>query len=331
MSLQSRVVSGFYRRLKAICYLLGIENLLYSKLQSKDVIILFHSVLDVERANVNIRNLSAVKFEKLVKYLKSNFKIVSLSEMLNSPSDVPRIAITFDDGLINNLRFALPILEKHRAPATIFITTCRLNGEGILWPDRWNLLSLRIRNEIVFSNVKYTKTAHNAFRNPQTGEKITDVFLRTDSAKREEFFTQVAKQLNYNPYEDQELENLVRIMKGEEIKILADSPMITIGSHCVTHENLLLLSPEEIENELIESKRYLEQVQNKSVESIAYPFGLYNRNIMDAAEKSGYKSQLAVDYIHTEDILDSRIHNRLGLYNDLTVFEQLDSIQRAFR
>lgn len=331
MSLPSRFVERLNRYIKAGCYTLRIENLLYPKVRNKDAILLFHSVLDNERADINIRNTSTATFEKIISYLSKYFSVVSLSELVSVPGNRPRIAITFDDGLINNLRYAVPVLEKYAAPATIFITTTYLRGESILWPDRWSLLSYRLRDDIVFDNQTYRKSAHNTFRNKKTGEKLTDVFLRTNPEVRESFFKSIGNQLNYNPADDREFEDMSRIMKGEEIRLLSQSPVISIGSHCVSHENLLLLSSAEVLKELTESKRYLEQVQPKTIDSIAFPFGLYNKNIMELAEKAGYRIQLAVNYLHNDDKKDPRIHDRIGLYNDLTVFEQIDKIQRALR
>jgi Polysaccharide deacetylase len=44
--------------------------------------------------------------------------------------------VTFDDGWLDNLTIALPILEKHNVPATIFVASSVLDAaEDIWWHD----------------------------------------------------------------------------------------------------------------------------------------------------------------------------------------------------
>jgi len=45
----------------------------------------------------------------------------------------PFAVLTFDDGLRDNLEHALPILERHGAPWTLFVTTDYADGTGRLW------------------------------------------------------------------------------------------------------------------------------------------------------------------------------------------------------
>jgi peptidoglycan/xylan/chitin deacetylase (PgdA/CDA1 family) len=59
-----------------------------------------------------------------------------------------------------------------------------------------------------------------------------------------------------------------------------------IGSHTITHPNLLALRDEEtIEHELCRSKSYLERVVGSRVVGFAYPWGQHNDVIKDAVAK----------------------------------------------
>lgn len=57
-----------------------------------------------------------------------------------------------------------------------------------------------------------------------------------------------------------------------------------IGSHGVTHQSLLKLNDKEIDIELIESKKILENVFGP-IMSYAYPYGDYSEYIMNQVKK----------------------------------------------
>lgn len=85
-------------------------------------ILCYHSVDDTPW-NLSI---SSEMFDKQIKFLKSNYYIATLDEVVDYISKGRRlphktVAITFDDGYTDNLKNALPILEKYNAPATIFV------------------------------------------------------------------------------------------------------------------------------------------------------------------------------------------------------------------
>lgn len=63
---------------------------------------------------------------------------------------------------------------------------------------------------------------------------------------------------------------------------------IEFGSHTMSHRNLMKLDRNEIEYELSESKRILEQKIGEC-SSISYPFNRVNRTVIQVAAKAGYK------------------------------------------
>jgi peptidoglycan/xylan/chitin deacetylase (PgdA/CDA1 family) len=58
-----------------------------------------------------------------------------------------------------------------------------------------------------------------------------------------------------------------------EVRDLSRDPLITIGSHTVSHRRLGRLSRDEMERELVESKRWLESCTGRPVVHFAAPFG----------------------------------------------------------
>ncbi|HWR05770.1 polysaccharide deacetylase family protein [Sporomusa sp.] len=68
------------------------------------------------------------------------------------------------------------------------------------------------------------------------------------------------------------------------------------GSHTVTHRQLAELSPQEVANELNQSKFALEQTLGKPVNFIAYPCGSYRPDTTQAATQAGYIGGFSTQY-----------------------------------
>ena len=78
----------------------------------------------------------------------------------------------------------------------------------------------------------------------------------------------------------------------EQLLILSEDPLCTIGSHGYHHTVFRQLSPARVETELIESKKFLENLINRPVEAFAFPYGtvvtVSARNVRQLS-KSVYK------------------------------------------
>tara|TARA_Y100000996_G_scaffold394381_1_gene358682 strand:- start:1013 stop:1864 length:852 start_codon:yes stop_codon:yes gene_type:complete len=112
---------------------------------------------------------------------------------------------------------------------------------------------------------------------------------------------------------DTQLDLFDGISKKNLLK-MASNPLVTIGSHSVSHPLLSKCSNLDLINELVNSKNYLESVTGKSVKYLAYPFGDYNKKVIDAVQKSGYQLAFGVDKINNLGQLNFEIP-RIGIYS----------------
>jgi peptidoglycan/xylan/chitin deacetylase (PgdA/CDA1 family) len=85
-----------------------------------------------------------------------------------------------------------------------------------------------------------------------------------------------------------------RRVTPDEMRAL-DAAGVTIGSHGVTHEALAVMTESEIEHELGESKRVLEEILGKPVDAFGVPLNWYGRKVRKAAERLGYRMVFTSD------------------------------------
>lgn len=75
----------------------------------------------------------------------------------------------------------------------------------------------------------------------------------------------------------------------DQVKEMAADPLITIGSHSVTHPpDLREFSDADLAYELTESKRRLEEGLGQPVHYFSYPAGHYDERVADAVAEAGY-------------------------------------------
>jgi peptidoglycan/xylan/chitin deacetylase (PgdA/CDA1 family) len=69
-----------------------------------------------------------------------------------------------------------------------------------------------------------------------------------------------------------------------------------IGSHGLTHTRLTQINPGEASNELLESKRRLEDLLQEPIAALALPGGRYNDAVLAAAWAAGYRRVMTSDF-----------------------------------
>jgi peptidoglycan/xylan/chitin deacetylase (PgdA/CDA1 family) len=107
-------------------------------------ILTYHSIGDNVPLDIRgLYNLNKNSFYNQIKYLHDNNYVVS------PLSDFHNFSITFDDGFLNNLKIAMPILDKFDFPFTVFVTPYFIeNNLNNLYLNREQLKELSLNKNV---------------------------------------------------------------------------------------------------------------------------------------------------------------------------------------
>lgn len=79
-----------------------------------------------------------------------------------------------------------------------------------------------------------------------------------------------------------------------QLKELVENPLFAIQSHTITHPDLSSNTKSKIQQEIRDSKKFIETFTQKPCRVIAYPYGHYNQEVLQAVKEAGYEAAFAV-------------------------------------
>lgn len=82
-------------------------------------------------------------------------------------------------------------------------------------------------------------------------------------------------------------------MNSAQLKEI-DKNGFQVESHTAYHDELVTLSKQKQVNTFQKSKKFLENTLNRKIDYIAYPFGKFNKNSIDALKETKYKMALTI-------------------------------------
>ena len=112
-------------------------------------------------------------------------------------------------------------------------------------------------------------------------------------------------------------------MTVEDIRSIAALPQVTLGAHTVSHPILPNCADVEVEYELVESKRRLEEWIGKPVTTFAYPSGSLNGREKGFLEKYGYELAATIENGRVGPDSDRYLIPRAGVMDDGSFAENL--------
>jgi peptidoglycan/xylan/chitin deacetylase (PgdA/CDA1 family) len=215
---------------------------------------------------------------------------------------IPRdaIAVTFDDGYVDNLTEAKPRLERLGVPATVFITTGLVGKVGFWWdelaaqileteaPIEGELLIGEQRTPIALAgdDARPARRAWRAWEAPECPRE--SAYLRLYNALQACTPTQRGKAMaRLRKLTNRPVAHSGRPMTGAELRLLASS-LLTVGAHAVTHQRLPDLPPEERWTEILQSAETSRRLSGQAVHGFAYPHGAQDPATRQMAEAAGF-------------------------------------------
>lgn len=101
------------------------------------------------------------------------------------------------------------------------------------------------------------------------------------------------------------------ILAEDEIRLIDAEPLVSFGSHCVTHRSLPTLSDDEARDEIVRSKADLETILDHEVESLSLPHGAFERRHVDWVKQAGYSRAFSITpvlaFAHPDEFVIGRV------------------------
>ncbi len=206
------------------------------------------------------------------------------------------VALTFDDGYADNVRHALPLLERHEVPATVFTVSGMVGEPTEFWWDELERLVLcpgslpeRLCLTIAGESFETDLQAGAVYGQDEADRYAAwSILLKEDPSPRHALYRtiyfkllrlpdagrwDVLRQLREQAGKPVAGRETHRVMTADEVRRLDASTQATVGAHTVHHPRLSNLPPEAQRSEISGSLAQLEGLLQRRVGEFSYPYG----------------------------------------------------------
>jgi peptidoglycan/xylan/chitin deacetylase (PgdA/CDA1 family) len=181
--------------------------------------------------------------------------------------DKRRFAVlTFDDGYRDNLVHALPILERHEAPFTVYVATGFADRIAPLW---WVDLETALRR---LDGVSMLRTHFPARTAEEKSKSFREIYWSLREGPEEALRSAVRELADMAAVDSLQLVTDL-CMDWDEIGRLAKHELCSIGAHTISHPMLAKHPADLVRHELAESRRLIEARLCRPAVHLAYPVG----------------------------------------------------------
>jgi peptidoglycan/xylan/chitin deacetylase (PgdA/CDA1 family) len=224
-------------------------------------ILMYHNFCGRSGTDPDALNVEGIR--RQFEHLRRHFQVVpllDLAERLGSGRRFDRysVALTIDDGRRNCYEFLFPLMKEFKFPATFFVVSSFIREEGWIWTDKvlWLSEQSRPTDELAPGKLDGIFRSLNRMRPEERNAQV--------DAMAQSVGVTIPKSApgKYSP------------CSWSELREMADSGLMEIGSHTVTHPILSSVRDEESFDELTRSRAQIEEGIGRSVRSFCFPNGM---------------------------------------------------------
>ncbi len=291
-----------------LCYRTGIIDAWRRSHRRDIVILMLHGTADPREASewTPLRKQHSPEYlDWCLTELKKWYRFISLDEAIailkgERPPVDHGFVITCDDGYRSNIDHALPVLRRHGAPMTVFLTVSNVENRTPLWADRLDYALqhgsadghvFRIGGKpcrVSGGDRNALKVSYEQFRKLVKGTYEDESRFM---AKIEEVIAHFERSNGKNLLELVERDPWSAILSWDEIAKVEDES-VCFGSHTMDHYRLGYGDETSVRYQLHESKRLIEEKTGRPCRYLAYPMGIFSDMAAAIARESGYDAAL---------------------------------------
>lgn len=290
-------------------------------------ILVYHGICRKDPLRYSTIFLTLRSLEKQLLLYKKYFNIISLDDFYQQRFSKDRfsLCLSFDDGFANNYKYVMPLLEQYEVPAVFFITGIADAGYNILWNDFIRMVTHYGPGMISFEGQEFVK-GRNGYISTAGSVRLVDILRAGTFDRKAAMMETLSCQV---PFRDKVNSDFWLQMTAMQIRELADSKWVTIGSHGYYHNDLAKISLQNAKDEMIRSKQWLEKTTGKVINAIAFPYGSYTKELVATAKDTGYTQLLGTRFHFEEDRLDNTMRERLTINPFISAITQMHANTRG--
>lgn len=291
-------------------------------------IVMYHYVRDLKHSRYpGIKGLDIELFRQQIDFLKENFSIITMEEMLAAVDGQLRlpeksVLLTFDDGYVDDYTYILPVLEEAKVQGSFFIPGKTLDANLLLDVNKIHyILACADVNQLipdVFERMNnYRESGYLYPSNEELFEKYAfesrfdrkeTIFVKRmlQTVLPEEIRNRISSEL-FQRYVDVSEKQLAKelYMTRDQIRTMKRHGMY-IGIHGYDHYWLGNLQKEQMEKDISRALEVMDEFIDKNAWVMNYPYGNQNEAVVEFIKSKGCKMGLTTEV----GVTDFAVHNR---------------------